>query len=667
MGTSRALGLPLLLKELIEQSAAKRTYVIRTVYAVLLFGFALLIFWGEVYSDSTSPLDLLGQGRQMFVILFVLQMAGVLLFTPALTCGSVTIEKERNTFGLLLLTKLGPWTILAEKYLGRLVMMFTYLLISLPMFGFCYALGGIEQKDVWGGFFALVATVMQLAAIGLCCSCFFRTTVAAFIGTYAVTFLVLFGPSIAEAMIGRGLWKPVLWFFGVVMHSWVTMMGHLGNIALAGFFMLVHSESVEALPQLPTWSPMELDRSGVPPLFAPALVMEAIEGPVRGAPLWNVLARSVPALSSAGFFFVLSRIFLVRRAFASPKRYVYALFQALDRLFHRLNDRYTKGIILVGDKTHLPETDPIAWRETTKTSLGTFRYLVRMFVALEFPVAFICLLVIMLSNSYSTRHELLSVLVVLTWIIAVLLVTVRAATLVSKERSHETLDVLLSTPITSAEFVRQKFRGVVRMMIVVAIPLLTANMTQAWWAGLGWDSAEFVWRSGGRQGGDPFAIMYLLIACSCVALYLPLVAWMSFYIGLRMKTQTRAIFTSLAIIVAWIGLPLIVLISIFEALHMRPGSTAGMLLLVSPATLPAFSEANELDNLGGDPFLLFVLNTVFYAAIALFLRWRCLTQAAQLLGRLEDDPLWRRPVGLSDRDRSNPQPRAFQRLNDDLE
>ena len=49
-----AIGLPLLAKELLEQSARRRTYVVRTVYACLLFLFTCLMFWDTFrYSRKT--------------------------------------------------------------------------------------------------------------------------------------------------------------------------------------------------------------------------------------------------------------------------------------------------------------------------------------------------------------------------------------------------------------------------------------------------------------------------------------------------------------------------------------------------------------------------------------------------------------------------------------
>src|SRR6266700_609025 len=108
-------GLPLLGKELIEQAARKRTYVIRTLYASLLFFACYLMFYETLQVGNVSSFAVLGRGRQMFDILVGLQFSGIYLFMPAITCSVITQEKERASLQLLFLTRLGPWTILFEK------------------------------------------------------------------------------------------------------------------------------------------------------------------------------------------------------------------------------------------------------------------------------------------------------------------------------------------------------------------------------------------------------------------------------------------------------------------------------------------------------------------------------------------------------------------------
>ena len=201
------LGLPLLAKELIEQAARKRTYVVRVLYAIFLFFLAFVFFHGTLQIGAASPLAVLGRGREMFTTLLNLQFAGIYLFLPAITCSVLTQEKERASLQLLFLTRLGAWTILFEKLLSRLIPMFSYLLLSLPLLAFAYTLGGITSGQFWSGVGLLALAAVQMATLALACSAFFRTTSGAFIWSYLLSAVMLFGPAL--------IWVVLDYFTGI--------------------------------------------------------------------------------------------------------------------------------------------------------------------------------------------------------------------------------------------------------------------------------------------------------------------------------------------------------------------------------------------------------------------------------------------------------------------
>ncbi len=646
MHSRQRFGLPLLSKELIEQSARRRTYIVRSLYAVLFFGFALMIFWGTVYSDVETPFELMGRGREMFTILMSLQIFGVCLFTPALTCGGITSEKEHNTIGLLFLTKLTPLTIVLEKYLGRLVVMGTYLLISLPLFGFCYALGGVEQTQVWFGFYGLIVTVCQLAALGILCSTYFRTTVSSFIATYLLGFLMFFGPIILFGMfrhrnpnsLGPG---PLIW---TSVETLVSLVGSIGEFGLNGLGELCGLQSGNNFVWEPVWGQFSYNRTEENGFifFAPILLMSSIEGGPSTIHNWQLLALGFPALGLTFYFLLLSRLLLVPRAVVTPKRYLLLLFQVLDRLFHRANqNKVTQGIVLIRDGNKLPDYEPIAWRETTKTALGSLRYLVRIGLVIEFPVLFICLLAVTFSagNMYAgNRNEVVAFITCLCWVLAILLTVVRSATLISSERSHETLDVLLTTPISSRQFVMQKYQGVKRLLSIVSIPLLTSMAMQAWHCSGYRSSRSNGWVEVFVRYPERSTLFYILTSLASVLIMLPLFAWLSMLIGMWAKTSTRAIFTALAVIVAWMIVPAVVLIMIFEAANFGSGDILRMTLISSPFIVPFLNEVGEVEDLSNlGAWLTVVLNMIFYGFLLYFIRSFTLKHAARLLGRSEDD------------------------------
>jgi len=562
--TLRGWGLPLLEKELIEQAARKRTYIVRAVYALLFFATAYVLFYDTLSVLGTNSLATLGQGRPMFNILVGLQFAGIYLFVPSLTCGIITQEKERSSLQLLFLTRLGPWTILFEKYLSRLVPALGFLLLALPLLAFAYSLGGISVDYLAFGVWMLFISVLQMAALGLACSAYYRTTAGAFVGSYLIGAAMLFGPILCWALIGglRGLMPAIVMSpcFGALL-----------------FF--------EDRAMLGMWTTAQ-------------------------HPLMEAVVRSVPILFSTTLFLGLSRFFLASRAFVPPRNYLQQVFRLLDRMFERLNqNRWTKGIVLLGDTASLPDAKPIAWRETTKRSMGQFRYLLRLFLVLEVPVIFLGLLLL-------AHGPFLSVLIYLMWGIAVLVIAVHAASLIATEKSNQTLEVLCTTPLSEFDIVHQKFRSVWRLIGVLLVPLCTLFAFR-FWGKLLVPNADW-WNQHYHVPGSP---QYLASSVLTAGIYLPMVAWLSFLIGLKSKTQVGAIIGSLAAIFGWSILPWLFCIAPFAFYINTTGTGADtnalLILLASPISLIYVNETGPGPTRIFRTVIPLVLNCLIYGS-ALF-------------------------------------------------
>jgi ABC-type transport system involved in multi-copper enzyme maturation permease subunit len=581
------LGLPLLTKELIEQAARRRTYVVRVVYACLLFCAAYLMFYQILSTRGYNLFQVIGRGREMFNSLVGLQFVGIYLFMPAITCSALTNEKERNTLSLLFLTKLGPWTILSEKLLSRVIPMFSFLLLSLPLLAFTYSLGGVETVYLWSGVWMLGLSVLQMGTLALCCSAYFRTTVGSFIGSY------LFGLALFFLL-------PIC--FGFIWEQ-PRNFPRLEILTSLGLF-----SEPENIPFM---------------FFGPYVFYE------RSGTSFPLLA-SVPILFSCVWFFVWARIFIVRRAFVQPRYLILKMFRWLDGFFLRLNDRYTRGILLTRESTTLPGEAPVAWRETTKKSLGTTRYLFRVFLALEIPVVCVCILIAQSHHSDGLRGAML--MIFFLWLISVLVVSVKAAGLIAGERSHQTLDVLLATPMSGREIMRQKFRGIWRLIAVLSVPFLTVFLMVGWWK-TEFSSLAYSYNRGGREFS---ATLYLTCSLLSLFIYLPLVAWLSFAIGLWVRTLARAIISSLTVLVVWCLGPFVLLAPFASVYRWSVRSPLNFSLLSSPASIIGFNEVGELSNFGNLPWAAVIVNFLVYGFILAVIRWGCLLHADRLLGRNED-------------------------------
>ena len=556
-------GLPLLAKELTEQSARKRTYGVRAVYASLLFVATWLLF-NEVVSRASS-----------FAV-----------FAPAMTCGIITYEKERASLQLLFLTKLGPWTIVLEKFFSRLIPIFGFLLMSLPLLAYAYSLGGITPRYLAGGVWWLFISAVQMAALGLVCSTFCRTTAAAFVTTYLIAALELFGPAFCSNLVDSQ---------NTVPHE----------LRYAFYAPVLHFDLTQSFVATSNWQFL-----GVTAL------------------------RSYAIFSSIVVTIVLSRIFLIRRAFAPPRNLAMSVLQYLDQFFVRLNDnKWTKGIVLMPDRGSLPENEPIKWRETTKRSLGRMRYLVRMFVLVEAPLLVYCAHHVISDISSGNTDSSATTIVFFLWGISALLICVQGASLIAREKTQQSLEVLCTTPLSTNEIIQQKFAALTRLMIVLAVPLGTMFVFQQFFGLLNPSNNYNAARL--RESCQSGAYFVGSITTACI--YLPMMGWLSFWIGLAAKSQGRAIVTTLAVLVGWAVLPFICIVFPLELFfrHTQQEILA-VVMHFSPLTQILVNEFGP--PFGSQKFSGYwpvVVNGIAYLTIALVFRQICRVRAAHYLQRNE--------------------------------
>ncbi|HEY2251503.1 MAG TPA: hypothetical protein VGH74_10605, partial [Planctomycetaceae bacterium] len=493
------------------------------------------------------------------------------------------------------LTRLGPWTILFEKLFSRLVPMCCFLLMSLPLLAYAYSLGGITREHLWTGMWMLFITVLQVGSLALMCSAWFRTTVGAFVGAYAATVLLIFGPLIVCIPLS-------LFFPRATLESLEnsTVVQELRDREI-----IRHSDEV----LLPFFTPMHFFDYGIDVGRRDWRVSYFV-GPARS---WPALAAgTLPILLSTAVCLILSRAFVVRRAFVPSRQRLLGAFRKLDGRLARWNEgRWTKGIVLIKDKATFPDAEPVAWRETTKRSLGRARYLIRIGLAVE--AALITLLILLVIFTGGSPGVALMFLAFFMWAMAIMVVAVQSASLIAGERAHQTLDVLCTTPMAGRDIVLQKFRGVRRLIALLWIPMLTILVLDA----------------NGPAG--------LVCSLSSLAVYLPLTAWVSLFIGLKVKTRVRAIVASLAVLAGWCLLPLVFIFMPLIILRIQsdPTSPLNFSVFLSPAMIVAVNQFGQWHEFGGNPWIATILNSLLYGTLLYLIRRTCLVNADRLLGRSE--------------------------------
>ncbi|MFO1021164.1 MAG: hypothetical protein U0903_10765 [Planctomycetales bacterium] len=586
------LQLPLLQRELLTLAQKKSTYIVRVACAIGIFWYALT-FGLMNWNGNSSNFWYLGKGRDILSRVVEAELFGVYALLPAWMCGLIAAEKERQTLPLLLVTRLGAWRILFEKYCTGMIRVLFIVLLSIPVLAVAYPLGGITQTDLLRGVWTILICAFSVGAISLFCSSLCATTAGAFLATYAILgFLSTF---------------PLL-----VM--WITEINRR-----------------QGLPLLPLGTYYWL-RENTLMWFYPALFYIAPVGAGIKGGIWSVLGqftlRSIPVFLQTAFFLILARWVFVTRGLDPDVSWL--------RRWHRWRRENSLGWSPLNDSGQkhrprgLPDELPIAWRESHGTLLGIAFW---SFMGL-------CGLIMKYALIQDSRNAFGFMLFTFCEFIAVTLVLVSLATaLIQKERMAQTLDVLLSTPISTADFLQQKLQRIWRIWAWFSLYLAIVPLGFA--VGLLDVSRTMHSYSGFRQLLIPTLWNYLFTGI----IYLPLLVWMSLLISLYCKSQGKALITTVITVLGWTLIPFGLFAMVIWTFHL-PAPNKNGLLDPTDITLLILAWASPLGFHFGSvcesyvekyPFAMLLALTTAGVNLTLLraFRNRCLNLLPVKLGRLE--------------------------------
>jgi ABC-type transport system involved in multi-copper enzyme maturation permease subunit len=174
---------PVLTRELLVTLRSPRAFILQLMYVCAL-GALVYFYWpaGEGGGRQVSP----GVARRLFDIFFLGQFFLVALMAPTFAAGSITGEKERKTYEMLLASPLRPGTILVGKLLSSLSYLVILIVSSLPLMILCYLLGGLLLSEITRSYLVLILAAGTFGLLSIACSSYFRRTSSALVVSYLV-------------------------------------------------------------------------------------------------------------------------------------------------------------------------------------------------------------------------------------------------------------------------------------------------------------------------------------------------------------------------------------------------------------------------------------------------------------------------------------------------
>lgn len=182
-------------KELRGRMRGRRAFVILTIYLLLLGGFAWmveLIMERSASSGSGGTAAYAGAsiGQGIFAALLMLETLQVAFLAPSATAGAISLEREKQTLELLVVTPISSIAIVLGKLLSALVYVWLLIAASIPLTAVVFVYGGVAPEDVLRGYIVLIVTALGLGSFGLFCSSLVKRTQAA-------TAITIFGVLVA--------------------------------------------------------------------------------------------------------------------------------------------------------------------------------------------------------------------------------------------------------------------------------------------------------------------------------------------------------------------------------------------------------------------------------------------------------------------------------------
>lgn len=397
--------------------AARRwqTYATRSCFVAMLLVPFFIVWQVEVgRRTSMGRNDMARAGENFFYGIVGTQLALLLLAAPAATAGAICLDKARGSLLHLLVTDLSDAEIVLGKLAARLAPVLGLLLAGLPVLATAILLGGIVPEAVFGSFLVSIGVVVFCTALALALSVWANKTHEVLLITYLFEALMLMAPL---------LWQIV-------------------EMAMSGF---------RARPSVPDWllfsNPFWL-------AFAP------YSSPGRtdlGDPVWFLAGATVLATALTLLSIVCVRRVAVRQSgqSARPRRVWFR------RPFPRLR---LPGPSLDGN--------PVLWREWHRRRPS--RWMQVTWLLFTLGAVGLTGLSLMLALFRSDPRDLASIVNAFIVSLGLLLFCVTAVTSLAEERVRGSLDVLLTTPLSTASVVWGKWWGTYRTIPMLALlPTLT--------------------------------------------------------------------------------------------------------------------------------------------------------------------------------------------------
>lgn len=236
----------LLTKELRLRLRRERFVWLIIIYLLVmgLLGFGFLQR-ANVFSGGYQGYLLSQIGAQLYALLSFIQLFLIVFIAPAFTATAINGEKERQTFDLLLCSKLSAFSLLAGKLIAGLVNVLLLIVASIPLFSLVFFFGGVSPLQVLITLVIFIMTAIVVGTFSLCCSTLIHRSTASTAVAYTFCAFWLFAyPVISILTLGSSIPSNSRWYIWIQwLNAWNPISAlnsavSSGQSTIGNFFVL---------------------------------------------------------------------------------------------------------------------------------------------------------------------------------------------------------------------------------------------------------------------------------------------------------------------------------------------------------------------------------------------------------------------------------------------
>lgn len=196
---------PIYLKETRGRMRGNRAFLFITFFALLLsaiVGLAYLIL-SQSYSQGLAVNIRQTAGKTIFYTATIFQIFTFGMLAPGLTAGSISSEKEQQTFDLLLTTLLPVRSIVFGKLTSAASFLLLLFVIAIPVQSIAFMFGGVTFAEFIIGLLIQIVTIISFSMLGVFFSTITKRTTVSTILSYTISgAILLIVPALTLTSVG---------------------------------------------------------------------------------------------------------------------------------------------------------------------------------------------------------------------------------------------------------------------------------------------------------------------------------------------------------------------------------------------------------------------------------------------------------------------------------